>query len=961
MDCFKQTNRSGIGLVFAGLAAVWVALAGHAAAANQQGEVQPPTALAWLSTDRAGEGDAAERRTMTWKQVTERIAPADLPKPDRAPPAALQGAEVVELLKQADSAIARGEVFGAIRLLREAELKEPDNLTVARRLGAAYMLSGNRVRGAAYLQRVLSYDHGDAGALVLLADHASERDQIPLVLGLCEALLEADKRAGVLADLYRARSLWNAGYDKAGAKCLKRVIDAAGKIDAAALKRDTDIDPDVLRELRVLITLEPELRIRLGDLLLSGGDEQAASKVYAAVDTSRLADAGALIARRAYLALRSGDQKQASELVVGLLALPTSAPGDAGLVTYLVKQGVSAEALAEQVEAAIQTKGATLSLLTGLAEVAQPVRAIEALEGWLSGRPADPALLRQAARLVTFDDDRPEDAQALAMLLNLTAKQMASQPEQARRFAQATVGELDAYICLLRALRRPELSTDADDAYRALVVAVGYEHAERLNDAIAAYQRALELDPDLAARYRLPLAQLMLDADRPKDALVALKDGGAEGGWEHFALTAKSISALGDHTEALKLVDAWQNEKGRTTPGRMLRAELLAASGEARRACEELIGVVRENPIDERPYKLALDLIDRHLDDFRSVNTALNMRNSFVMLLEKNLPDSPTSRIEQAFDIYDDPEKTKDAEHLLLGALEGEPDNTLAWSMLVVVYELSDEEEKAEEARARLRRAGPPGLDRVLTEASRAIGEGEMQAAADMIQRALELDREGILPGRDMTGDVAASLMQLLSSADPDLDTEAMSLSMVKRFPDNVLLNNALGYQWAVQGKNLNQARAMIQRALDRGGDNHSVLDSLAWVQYKLGDFARAEATQRRSIEMLREEQLRSQDQLRASKAVLYDHMGDIMFKQGETASAIRHWQIARAQRLEPEDLMFEPELRTLAKRVDEKITAVREGKEPPVEPVPGPEAHGPEGHPADQKPEIAPQDPVEG
>ncbi|CAN0381621.1 unnamed protein product, partial [Ectocarpus sp. 4 AP-2014] len=108
---------------------------------------------------------------------------------------------------------------------------------------------------------------------------------------------------------------------------------------------------------------------------------------------------------------------------------------------------------------------------------------------------------------------------------------------------------------------------------------------------------------------------------------------------------------------------------------------------------------------------------------------------------------------------------------------------------------------------------------------------------------------------------------------------EPIYIRMVRRFPDSALLNNALGYRWACQNRNLRQARAMIQRAIDVEGENSAYLDSLAWVFYKMGDFAQAEAYQRQALEMLRAEQLQRGEQLRASKAVLYDHMGDILYR----------------------------------------------------------------------------------
>lgn len=906
--------------------------------------VDPPASLAPLLDRLRQQAKDADHAAMPLKQALTTIKPTPLPKPEQGARPGLTGPAVEQLLERARASIERGEVFAAIELLREAERQAPDSLAVARELGIAYMASGNRVRGAKVLGRVLASDQTDTGVLALLCQHAAKRGDLSAALGYADALESAKLNA--LADLYRAEAFETAGYTRAAATALSLSLIAAELIDEKELAADDKLDPIVLREQRVLKTLTPQLKVRLGDLLLVLGDLEQAGEAYASVDPAGVADGGALIARRAYVALLAGDQAGAIDLVVGLLDSSSATTGDAALVRYLVEHGVSAEALAGRLAGSLKAHGATLPLLAGYAAVAKPQASIAAIAGWLAARPAEPALLREAAELIDLNDDDPADAEPLAGLLALTADQMRNEPDQARRFADAMVGQIDELVCLLRAVKRPEFDKP-DDAYRMLLSAIAYHHAGRTQDAIDHYDRAGRLDPAVMPHARLALAELLIDSGQGERALAVLR-GGDEQDWDHFALTARAMSAVGDHRDALRLIDAWLSAHGETVPTRLLQAQLLAAAGEPRSACDRLIALVRTHPLDQRPYRLALKLIEQHLQEFPSIGNAISTRNAFLSLLQQNLPDSPTARVERAIEIYDDPANAREAERLLLGALADEPDNLLAISLLVSVYDLSNQHDKAEQLRERFSTIGRPGLERDLSRAAAAVRDGEMERASTILRGLMALEEEGVLPGPAMTGDDAASLVQLLSAADPDFDEEAMTLAMVRRFPRNAQLNNALGYKWAVAGKNLLQAKAMIQRALDQDNQNASVLDSMAWVQYKLGEFARAEAYQKQALEALALQQRMTGDALRASKAVLYDHMGDILYQQGEVNAAIRQWQIARAQRLEPEDLMLEPELRTLSARVNAKIDAAQAEEKAPVEPVPGKEAHGPDGHPAD-------------
>src|SRR5262249_9747099 len=117
--------------------------------------------------------------------------------------------------------------------------------------------------------------------------------------------------------------------------------------------------------------------------------------------------------------------------------------------------------------------------------------------------------------------------------------------------------------------------------------------------------------------------------------------------------------------------------------------------------------------------------------------------------------------------------------------------------------------------------------------------------------------------------------------------------------PDNPTVNNDLGYTWADRNKNLDQAEAMVRKALEmdrrrkvgderaqgadgEDGDRAAYVDSLGWVLYRKGDLAGA----RRELE-------------RASKApdgddpTIWDHLGDVYQRLGMAGQARQAWQTA--------------------------------------------------------------------
>lgn len=66
-------------------------------------------------------------------------------------------------------------------------------------------------------------------------------------------------------------------------------------------------------------------------------------------------------------------------------------------------------------------------------------------------------------------------------------------------------------------------------------------------------------------------------------------------------------------------------------------------------------------------------------------------------------------------------------------------------------------------------------------------------------------------------------------------DAEKDLRSILKKDPDDARAMNALGYMLTVHTKRLDEARGLISRALELDPDDPAILDSMGWVQFKLG------------------------------------------------------------------------------------------------------------------------------
>lgn len=137
-----------------------------------------------------------------------------------------------------------------------------------------------------------------------------------------------------------------------------------------------------------------------------------------------------------------------------------------------------------------------------------------------------------------------------------------------------------------------------------------------------------------------------------------------------------------------------------------------------------------------------------------------------------------------------------------------------------------------------------------------------------------------------------------------------------KASPGNPMVQNNLGYLLLEQGKDLEEAAALIEASAKATPDNGNVVDSLGWAQFKLGKLAEAEATLRRAAE------------LSPFSPEVRKHLGEVLEKQGKLAEAAEQWERALA-------FVF-PDRPALEKRLGElRVRLAKEQAQKAVE-VPG-------------------------
>jgi len=245
----------------------------------------------------------------------------------------------------------------------------------------------------------------------------------------------------------------------------------------------------------------------------------------------------------------------------------------------------------------------------------------------------------------------------------------------------------------------------------------------------------------------------------------------------------------------------------------------------------------------------------------------------------------------------------------------------------------------------------PPGHERYADSLVQVAGiyekQGDYAAALREVEKAREVEPSRPLDLyaaslRAKGGDVAGALEfleGLLAEAPQDAEVlynigvihgEAKNVEEAIRYmrivlglnPDHAGALNYVGYTFAERGQNLDEAEAMIARALELKPDDGYITDSLGWVYYKRarplleqGNVAEAQRWLDRAVE-----ELERAAKLTGGDPVISEHLGDVHLALGEKRRALERYE--EALRLEPRDdeqPELQQKLEQLRKELDSK------------------------------------------
>jgi len=474
-------------------------------------------------------------------------------------------------------------------------------------------------------------------------------------------------------------------------------------------------------------------------------------------------------------------------------------------------------------------------------------------------RSRDPRLAEHATR-VAVEAKRADVALRTAVLWTEVSP---AQPAawETRAAMELSSGQADA----AREHFEQALALYASDLGRgyARIADILSAHSDR--DAAVSIMNALIAKHPDSAEAQMGGARLAARVNRADDSLAAVERALAlRPDWEDAAVfKLRLLIAIKQFDRVDAWIDSYTREYPRAKRFQEAAARSLLDRGENEKAREQFKRIARAFP-DDPDALFAAGLLAVDARDFTE-------GEEFLRQTLKVSPRNDQARMHLG-QIAADTKKYDQA----LGWYEAVEDPQLRFEARLRAALVVAASGDVESARLRLRALDPADerqhVQVVLTEEQILREAGRMKEALDLMNAAVDAapDNTQLLYARGLL----AAQMNLLELHERDIR------KVIAKEPRNAHALNALGYTLADQTSRLEEAQKLVAEALKIKPDDPFILDSMGWVQFRLGNLQAAAESLRRAFAMREDPEIAA-------------HLGEVLWAMGERKEAREIWKRA--------------------------------------------------------------------
>lgn len=492
-----------------------------------------------------------------------------------------------------------------------------------------------------------------------------------------------------------------------------------------------------------------------------------------------------------------------------------------------------------------------------------------------------------------------------AFVTTLALAQQTRDPRIARRAAEIALSakQADEALSAVRLWRSLAPTSDEATQYYVSFIILSDDLAEaqpileqRLREArpqtrgLLAFQmqRLLARAKDKAAAFAMLERILAPYLDLPEARLALAQGAYARGDTERArqeartALKIKPDSELAilalvqvtpDKSEAAKLMADFVAAHPKSRDVRMSYARMLVEHKQYAKARSEFEILLKDQPQDLTSL-YALGVLGVQTNDLKA---AENYLTTYLNLLAVK-PDDERDPTQALLLLAQIAEERKDSEAALKWLAQIEPGEAYLNAQIKRAQVIAKRGDVA--AARKLLHEIAAGGER--EQAQLVIAEGQILRDANQLPESLDVFKEGVQRFPTNTDLLYDYAMAAEKSSRWDL-MEGTLRKIIELAPNNQHAYNALGYSLAERNIRLDEARALIENALKLAPDDPFIMDSMGWVQFRLGKLKEAEALLRRAYEMRPDVEIAA-------------HLGEVLWVKGQKEDAQKLWRDAQSR-----------------------------------------------------------------
>ncbi|MGE5804885.1 MAG: tetratricopeptide repeat protein [Ignavibacteria bacterium] len=223
--------------------------------------------------------------------------------------------------------------------------------------------------------------------------------------------------------------------------------------------------------------------------------------------------------------------------------------------------------------------------------------------------------------------------------------------------------------------------------------------------------------------------------------------------------------------------------------------------------------------------------------------------------------------------LYFDNRKYNEAVTVLNEAIESFPDNFAVNLLLGLSYAQQNKHQQASEYLKKSVALNPKDINALSAYAYTLNQLKDNDQAVNYLKKALELKPDDI--------NLLGTLGLIYDSQEKWAECDSIYEKALTIDSSNALVNNNYAYSLSERGIKLEKALKMATLAVEKDPANSSYLDTIGWVYFKLGDYKKAKSYLLEAIKAGGE------------RSVMLEHLGDVVYKNGEKDYAKELWQKA--------------------------------------------------------------------